>query len=89
MPHRSPATWPAGPPAPDWGSQNRGVVGVYNIAVAPAARGRGLGRAITERVVADGIAAGADAAYLHASDLGRPLYESMGFRLVETWTVFS
>ncbi|MFF3442224.1 GNAT family N-acetyltransferase [Streptosporangium sp. NPDC002721] len=65
-----------------------GVVGVFNIAVVPAARSRGLGRSITETVLLDGVAAGADAAYLHTSAMGRPLYESMGFRLVEEWTVF-
>ncbi|MEH0930172.1 GNAT family N-acetyltransferase [Micromonospora sp. CPCC 205558] len=66
-----------------------GVVGVFNIGVVPSARGRGLGRALTEAVLRDGIAAGADAAYLHTSPMGRPLYESMGFALVETWTMFS
>jgi len=65
-----------------------GVIGVFNIAVIPSARGRGLGRTITEAVLLDGFQAGADAAYLHASVLGRPLYESMGFRLVENWTAF-
>ncbi|WP_158610040.1 GNAT family N-acetyltransferase [Micromonospora musae] len=65
-----------------------GLIGVFNIAVAPSARGRGLGRAITETVLSDGIAAGADAAYLQSSAMGRPLYESMGFRVVENWTVF-
>ncbi|WBB68375.1 GNAT family N-acetyltransferase [Micromonospora sp. WMMD812] len=71
------------------GIHTAGVVGVFNIAVVPSARGRGLGRAITETVLCDGVAAGADAAYLHASAMGRPLYESMGFRLVENWTVFT
>ncbi|MEU6203180.1 GNAT family N-acetyltransferase [Micromonospora musae] len=70
------------------GIVTNGVVGVYNIAVVPSARGRGLGRAITETVLSDGIAAGADAAYLQSSAMGRPLYESMGFRVVENWTVF-
>ncbi|WP_436758574.1 GNAT family N-acetyltransferase [Streptosporangium sp. V21-05] len=70
------------------GIRTPGVVGVFNIAVVPAARGRGLGRAITEAVLLDGVATGADAAYLHTSAMGRPLYESMGFRLVEEWTVF-
>ncbi|MFC6083838.1 GNAT family N-acetyltransferase [Sphaerisporangium aureirubrum] len=65
-----------------------GAVGVFNIAVLPAARGRGLGRAVTEAVLRDGVAAGAGAAFLHASAMGLPLYESMGFRVVETWTVF-
>ncbi|MET7670443.1 GNAT family N-acetyltransferase [Micromonospora luteifusca] len=70
------------------GVRTVGVVGVFNITVVPSARGRGLGRLVTEAVVRDGIAAGADAAYLQASAMGRPLYESMGFRLVENWTVF-
>ncbi|WP_433112859.1 GNAT family N-acetyltransferase [Micromonospora sp. CA-246542] len=70
------------------GMRTHGVVGVFNIAVVPDARGRGLGRAITEKVVRDGIAAGADAAYLQSSALGRPLYESMGFRFQENWIAF-
>ncbi|MGV9214059.1 GNAT family N-acetyltransferase [Micromonospora sp. RB23] len=70
------------------GMRTRDVVGVFNIAVVPDARGRGLGRAITEKVVRDGIAAGADAAYLQSSALGRPLYESMGFRFQENWIAF-
>ncbi|MEU7841485.1 GNAT family N-acetyltransferase [Micromonospora sp. NPDC049114] len=70
------------------GMRTRGVVGVFNIAVVPGARGRGLGRAITETVLRDGVATGADAAYLQSSALGRPLYESMGFRLLENWTAF-
>ncbi|WP_422768793.1 GNAT family N-acetyltransferase [Plantactinospora sp. WMMC1484] len=70
------------------GIRTRSAVGVFNIAVVPAARRRGLGRTITEAVLRDGVAAGADAVYLHASAMGRPLYESMGLRHVETWTVF-
>ncbi|MFG1654769.1 GNAT family N-acetyltransferase [Micromonospora sp. NPDC049275] len=70
------------------GMWTRGVVGVFNIAVVPGARGRGLGRVLTEEVLRDGVAAGADAAYLQSSALGRPLYESMGFRLLENWTAF-
>ncbi|MEU8087086.1 GNAT family N-acetyltransferase [Micromonospora sp. NPDC049101] len=71
------------------GMSTSGVVGVFNIAVVPSARGRGLGRTITEAVLRDGIAAGADAAYLQSSAMGRALYESMGFGLVETWTSFT
>ncbi|WP_433534174.1 GNAT family N-acetyltransferase [Micromonospora sp. CA-249363] len=70
------------------GMRTRGAVGVFNIAVVRDARGRGLGRAITEKVVRDGVAAGADAAYLQSSALGRPLYESMGFRFEENWIAF-
>ncbi|RQX16088.1 hypothetical protein DDE19_16590 [Micromonospora ureilytica] len=71
------------------GMRATGVIGVFNIGVVPSARGRGVGRTLTETVLRDGIAAGADAAYLHTSPMGRPLYESMGFALVETWTMFA
>jgi N-acetylglutamate synthase len=63
-----------------------GTCGIYNIATAPAYRGRGYGRAVTSRIMADGIARGAGLAYLQSSDDGYPLYESMGFRTVETLT---
>ncbi|MFI1990861.1 GNAT family N-acetyltransferase [Actinoplanes sp. NPDC020271] len=66
-----------------------GVIGVFNVGVIPSHRGRGIGRAITERILADAFAAGADTAYLHSSAMGRPLYESMGFRHLETRTVFT
>jgi len=65
------------------------VVGVFNVAVDPSVRGRGLGRAVTARVLADGFRTGAAEAYLHPSAAARPLYESMGFRVVETWTEFT
>jgi GNAT superfamily N-acetyltransferase len=61
-------------------------VGVYHIATVPEFRSCGFGRLVTERVLADGFAAGATAAYLQSSAMGRPLYESIGFRAVETWT---
>jgi hypothetical protein len=52
-------------------------------------RSRGLGRIITERVIADGSEAGATLAYLHSSPMAEQLYRSMGFRVTETWTTFS
>ncbi|MEO3809902.1 GNAT family N-acetyltransferase [Sphaerisporangium sp. B11E5] len=70
------------------GIRTTDAVGVFNIAVIPSARSHGLGRAITESVLLDAVATGANAAYLHASTMGRPLYESMGFHVMETWTVF-
>jgi ribosomal protein S18 acetylase RimI-like enzyme len=66
-----------------------GITGIFNIATRPAYRGRGYGRAVTSRIVADGIARGADLAYLQSSEDGYPLYQSMGFRTVETWTYLS
>ena len=58
------------------------TIGVYNIATVDRARRRGYGAAMTSRVVADGVAAGADVAILQASDMGRPIYERLGFRTV-------
>jgi ribosomal protein S18 acetylase RimI-like enzyme len=62
-----------------------GHVGVFNIATPAEHRGRGYGHAVTARVVASGVAAGARTAYLQASALGYPIYERMGFRTVERW----
>jgi ribosomal protein S18 acetylase RimI-like enzyme len=61
-------------------------IGVFNITTLPGHRGRGHGRAVTERIVADGIEQGATLAYLQSSKAGYDLYTSMGFRTVEKWT---
>jgi hypothetical protein len=66
------------PAATGLGVMSGGAVGVFNISVVPSARRRGLGRAMTVLVMADGFAAGADAAFLHPSRAGLPLYESLG-----------
>jgi GNAT superfamily N-acetyltransferase len=55
------------------------TVGVFNIATVEAWRGRGIGAAITMRVVDDGAAAGCDTAILQASPMGLPVYERLGF----------
>ncbi|WP_420369444.1 GNAT family N-acetyltransferase [Curtobacterium sp. L1-20] len=60
------------------------ALGVHNVAVLPADRGHGAGRAVTERAVRDGFAAGATAAFLVSSPDGLPLYRSLGFRHVDT-----
>jgi ribosomal protein S18 acetylase RimI-like enzyme len=65
-----------------------GHVGVFNIATLPAHRRRGLGEAVTARVVVDGVAAGARVAYLQASTMGLPVYRRMGFRTVEVWPTY-
>jgi GNAT superfamily N-acetyltransferase len=57
------------------------TIGVYAIATIPSARRRGFGAAMTARVVLDGLAAGCDVAALQASELGRPIYERLGFRV--------
>jgi GNAT superfamily N-acetyltransferase len=57
------------------------TIGVYAISTIPAARRSGYGAAMTARVVTDGIAAGCDVAVLQASEVGRPIYERLGFRV--------
>lgn len=64
-----------------------GGVGIFNVATPPAHRGHGYGRAITEYAVRDGFAAGADLAWLEASQLGESVYRAMGFRQVETYLI--
>ncbi|MFN8516116.1 MAG: GNAT family N-acetyltransferase [Thermomicrobiales bacterium] len=55
-----------------------GVVGVHLVATLPEARGRGYGAAITARATST---APDLPAVLQASDLGRPVYERIGFRV--------
>jgi N-acetylglutamate synthase len=60
-------------------------VGVFNVAVAPDHRRRGYGAALSARTVLDGLAAGAHRALLMSSELGRPVYQNLGFRELEQW----
>ena len=64
------------------------TIGVYSIATIPSARRRGFGAAMTARVVADSVAAGCDVAALQASELGRRVYERLGFRTVVTYVAY-
>ncbi len=64
-------------------------VGIFNIATLPAARRRGYGRAVMSKLLRDAYAAGARHAFLHSSSDGLELYKGMGFRVAESWTVFS
>lgn len=64
------------------------TIGVYSIATTESARRRGYGAAMTARVVADGAAAGCNVAALQASELGRPIYERLGFRTVVRYAAY-
>jgi ribosomal protein S18 acetylase RimI-like enzyme len=57
------------------------TVGIYNVATVPDARGRGFGTALTWETMRDADP-GWTVAVLQASEMGRPIYERMGFRLV-------
>jgi GNAT superfamily N-acetyltransferase len=61
-----------------------GWAGVFDVVVRKDLRGKGLGRLIMERTLAEAAAAGARRSYLQVMDENRPavsLYQSMGFRL--------
>ncbi|MEE9280683.1 MAG: GNAT family N-acetyltransferase [Myxococcota bacterium] len=57
-----------------------GVGGIYNVSTQPEARGRGIGYAISLRAALEARQAGYEAALLHSSEMGHPVYLRMGFR---------
>lgn len=57
------------------------TIGIYNVATVPESRGRGIGTAMTWHLLADADPRW-EVAVLQASDMGRPIYERMGFSLV-------
>lgn len=61
-------------------------VGLFNGSVPPRHRGNGHYRALVTARLRDAVASGARHAFTQNSPMSRPLYESLGFRLVEDWT---
>lgn len=64
-----------------------GALGVFGVATLERARRRGIGTAVTTSAVRDHREA-ADLAWLEASQLGRPVYERMGFRAISDYEVW-
>jgi hypothetical protein len=58
---------------------SHGVAGIYWVGSLERARGRGIGRAITEVATLAGFELGADVASLQASPMGKPIYAAMGY----------
>lgn len=52
---------------------------IHSVYVEPSHRRRGIGRHLTQTIIAWCREQGFKWVYLHASDQGRPLYESLGF----------
>ena len=59
-----------------------GAAGIYNVTTTEAARGRGIGAAMTVAAVRQGADRGVALATLQASAIGRPVYERLGFEFV-------
>tara|TARA_B100000809_G_C14973164_1_gene471688 strand:+ start:441 stop:830 length:390 start_codon:yes stop_codon:yes gene_type:complete len=58
-----------------------GVAGIYNVATLPSARGKGIGTTVTLQALID---TAVNTHYKHAvllsSDMGKSVYESIGFK---------
>lgn len=53
--------------------------GLHMIGTIPEGRGKGIGRSITERLLFEAKEAGKKFCVLHASVMGEPIYEKLGF----------
>jgi ribosomal protein S18 acetylase RimI-like enzyme len=53
--------------------------GIYQVATLPAARGRGIGRAVTLAAMKHARDLGAKRAVLQSSEMGYPVYRAIGF----------
>ncbi len=70
-----------------WTNVAEGAVGVFGVGTAPEHRRRGIGRTVTAFAVHD--APHVDLAWLQPTEMGRPLYDSMGFDPVSEWEVWT
>jgi ribosomal protein S18 acetylase RimI-like enzyme len=71
------------PPRPDEPRTWEGYI--INMYVSPAARRRGIGRALFDACIGSAPESGLRRILLHATDDGRPLYEKAGFRPNDDW----
>ena len=58
------------------------LIGVYAVSTVPEHRGKGLGAAVTWAAVAAGRERGGTWSVLQSSDMGKGVYERMGYRVV-------
>lgn len=64
------------------------TVGVWSMGTAPEQQRRGAGRALLEEVIVRHRQAGATSFYLLATEAGKPLYRSIGFRTLDEAVVW-
>jgi predicted GNAT family acetyltransferase len=66
-----------------------GATGIFDVATPSEHRGRGYGAAITSHALRDGFAAGSEFGYLQSSTIGHGVYQRLGFRDVEEYTLLT
>jgi ribosomal protein S18 acetylase RimI-like enzyme len=64
------------------------VAGVYFVATAKEYRRRGIGEAMTWKAAVEGRKEECVISVLQASEMGRPVYEGMGYRTVATYQIW-
>lgn len=65
-----------------------GIAGLYYVATVRSARRKGYGEAVTRSAMSEGFARGCRVACLQASDLGRPVYEAIGFHVIGEYITY-
>lgn len=66
-----------------------GSTGIFNVATPTEHRGRGYAAALTSRALRDGFDAGSRFGYLQSSAIGHGVYQRLGFRDVEEYTLLT
>ena len=67
---------------------SEGMVGVWSMATPPDHRHRGIARAGLTHALATCFQEGCHTAFLIATDAGRPLYDSVGFSILDWCTAW-
>jgi GNAT superfamily N-acetyltransferase len=66
-----------------------GVAGLYSVGTLPAARGRGLGRAMTAAALREGRSRGYRIGALQGTEMGVPVYRRLGFREYSRFEIYT
>lgn len=66
-----------------------GSTGIFNVATPSEYRGRGYGAALTSHALREGFDTGSRFGYLQSSTIGHGVYQRLGFRDVEEYTLLT
>lgn len=66
-----------------------GATGIFNVATPSEHRGCGYGAALTSHALREGFEAGSELGYLQSSTIGHAIYQRLGFRDVEEYTLLT